>query len=221
MTLYTPTLNYAKPQDNDPVDELVFDANWDQSDAAPGIRALTQAQINALSAAQSPDGLVVYNTTTQLYQMRVNGAWVTAATVQNGRLVNDQAGTGAMKDVAGLSFSIQATEIWTFDIFVYVSAGGTSSTFSWQLTGPAAPTSVLLTGTSIDTSAAVEAVAAVTAFATVLGPLGPAAINRSAFVTLKGAVVNGANPGTVQLQVNTVASNPIKANSWLRAAKSQ
>ena len=125
-----------------------------------------------------------------------------------------QAGTGAMASITGLSWSIGASENWSYDIALIMSStAGTTVTF--QLTGPASPTTVALAG--FGTAATGSVVAGAFSSATGTITLGTTASDN--VIRLSGTILNGVNAGTVQLQFNAASTVNVLNGSWLRAWK--
>ena len=143
------------------------------------------------------------------------------------------------------AFSIAANEIWRVEYYMIVenSTGSINTAGAkFQLTGPALPTSVSITGNFVTGMADYSAVGAagiapfaeVTAFSTniaaynannswITGQYPTDTIFMYPIVTINALIRNGSTAGTVTLQgaQNTSSSNStkFKANSYMRAVK--
>jgi len=115
-------------------------------------------------------------------------------------------------DVTGLSFAIGANDVWAFR-FVF-QENDAVATPKYTVTGPAAPTAVWF-GASRNGATA----GAVSAFGSTI--VGPAAGGVDLEITIEGLVRNGANAGTVQMQMAQNAANAsnniIYADSYVMA----
>ena len=123
---------------------------------------------------------------------------------------------------ATFSFAIAASEVWMAEYWIPLTFGGTGGA-KFQLTGPAAPTNVDITGTYIRASTtmtaggATDKFADVTAFSSSIGAQNSGAqatsdvvyVNTApgSAIHIKARITNGANAGTVTLQAAQNSSN--------------
>lgn len=124
----------------------------------------------------------------------------------------------AFGDVTGLAFAVLANGEYDFE-FVLKVAGNSTDEAKFQLTGPAAPTSLVFGANSQVTPTAAKNSAAI-AFSTEIDANLAGANNTEQIVTIRGYLVNGANAGTVQLQFaqqsSSVNALTIRALSFVR-----
>jgi hypothetical protein len=131
-----------------------------------------------------------------------------------------------------LAVAIGASEVWLIECHMSVSFTSTGG-LKVQLTGPAAPTAVSVTGTygTIFTSAAADSIAVsgfgqVNSFSSNLFAVNAGTAN-GAFNTSTGTVIfaalvsNGVNAGTVTVQAaqNSAAGTTTINTSWIRAQR--
>ena len=151
--------------------------------------------------------------------------------------------TTAYADVAASSgsfaFAIAANEVWLAEFYIPLSFGGTGGA-KFQITGPAAPTSVDITGlyTSQRQTSATDGIyvgfatpfTAVAAFSTDIAAVNSLAstnatgyyTSQSNFIHIRARIINGANAGTVTLQAAQNSSNStttLGIGSYMRAEK--
>lgn len=136
---------------------------------------------------------------------------------------------------ATMSFSIGASEVWQATWYLPLSFGGTGGA-KFQLTGPASPTAVTITGQYVRASTAAgggftTAFTAVTAFASDIASLASAAgvasdsayVNNSpCFIEIVATIRNGSNAGTVTLQAaqnNANSTTTIGLGAYMEATK--
>jgi hypothetical protein len=126
--------------------------------------------------------------------------------------------SSVMANVTGLAFVIGAHEVWEVEFCLNVS--GSTAGMVFQLTGPTAPTNVLLWQEGQIGSASFGNVGSVAAFAT---PLPASAANGTGgSETIRATIENGSNAGTVQLQMaaaTNTQSNTVKRGSFMRARR--
>lgn len=84
-------------------------------DAGSVVKRLSQAQINALTGAQKPAGLVVYNTTTSTVQVS-NGS--TFSDVDSGSPVTDHGSLSGLGDNDHTQYALVAGDTFTGDVTV-------------------------------------------------------------------------------------------------------
>lgn len=119
-----------------------------------------------------------------------------------------------LANVTGLSFSVAANEVWAFQ---FIMRGVTSAAAGWKftLTGPSAPTAVWFGADDNHSSASASSAAA---FGSAIQNVGSGA---DKMLTVNGLLRNGANAGTVQLQMAQAASDAtntvIYADSYVMA----
>jgi hypothetical protein len=128
---------------------------------------------------------------------------------------------------ATMSFSVAANEVWTADYWIPLAFSGATGGVKFQITGPASPTSVDITGTRTSGDGGVGLTkgfqtpfTAVTAFSTDIASFvsGSYAVTQGypndapCLVNIRLRLINGANAGTVTLQV---AQNTASGTSTL------
>lgn len=136
------------------------------------------------------------------------------------------------------SFPIGASEVWLVDYWMEVAFGGTGGV-KFQITGPAAPTAVYITGkhtvqvadTGTNRNLAHIPFTAGTAFSAAFADVASSAALGSTGQYLQGAVtlvearariINGANAGTVTLQAaqnNANSTTTLGLGSLMRAER--
>jgi hypothetical protein len=128
---------------------------------------------------------------------------------------------------ATMSFSIAASEVWEAEYWIPLAFGGTGGA-KFQLTGPAAPTGVDITGEWAHGEGAgsgtiggplVSKFTTVTAFSSDInaansatntaatGPTTYTSDGPGSFIHIRARIINGANAGTVTLQAAQSSSN--------------
>lgn len=125
--------------------------------------------------------------------------------------------TTSLSNVTGISFAVEANKNYFITCNLAYSVDTSTATPNWAFTGPASPTSVLLTG--IQAAAAANSVLGTGAVQTAFGAATTTATTTTittqwaAFLYL--TVRNGANAGTVQLQAkaNGVGTVTVLAGS--------
>lgn len=134
------------------------------------------------------------------------------------------------------SFAIAASEVWEVEYWIPLAFGGTGGA-KFQITGPAAPTSVAITGTygraSSTAAGSFESrFADVAAFSSDIAaqPSGASGANDVTYVNNAGSsgawivarIINGANAGTVTLQAaqqNSNSTTTLGIGSFMRAVR--
>ena len=141
-----------------------------------------------------------------------------------GRVTSDwTSSSSSYTDVTGISFSAGANENWTAEALLYVTGGSSGQGCRFKVTGPSAPTAVLITifgctasGANFDTE-----------FQTGFSAASPAKTfcagsGVTGFVRIRITVINGANAGTVRLQANNSSGSgnvTIRTNSDIVASR--
>jgi hypothetical protein len=108
--------------------------------------------------------------------------------------------TTGFTSLTNLSFSVETSTNYHLHCNLIWSASAATAAPQYQITGPAAPTAVVIQ-TAMATTATTTASAAVTAFSSALNP-GTAIVTTATneFSTLDMDLRNGSNAGTVQVQ---------------------
>lgn len=126
--------------------------------------------------------------------------------------------SSTMANVTGLSFAIGANQVWTVEFALY--ATGSLNGMTFQLTGPASPTNLLIFNQGDTTGVTLVSTDAQTAFGTPTQAYIAGVF--SGLVVIRATIENGANAGTVQLQfasaVNT-QTNIVKRGSYMSARR--
>jgi hypothetical protein len=116
--------------------------------------------------------------------------------------------SAAFSNVSGLSFAVGASQTWQFVFYVFWSSDDVAD-IKFTLTGPAAPTGLLFGMASNQL-----AVATATSFGTAIIADGGAAVIEQGWL-IHGLLRNGANAGTVQLQMAQNTSNATDTKVYL------
>ena len=126
----------------------------------------------------------------------------------------------AATNITDLSFSIVAGATYIIEAVIYVVAAATTTGVAIALNGPSAPTSVTYALIS-PTSATAFFSGGATAYGTLLTPSATPSTTVPHMQIFNGLVVNGANAGTLALQMGAelAASVTVKANSWARLTR--
>jgi len=175
--------------------------------AAPGVATLTAG--TGISITNAAASITVAVDTT-----------LVPASTQFGRVTSDVTTTSgsSYSDVTGLSFSVNANEIWTFE-FNLALAGPAAGTLL-QFSGPSSPTDVMITAmgnTNQLNAISTEWQTSFTAFST-----GWCGGSINGVVRFTGCFANGSNSGTVKIQLKSVTNGQtsnVKKDSWMRATK--
>jgi hypothetical protein len=134
------------------------------------------------------------------------------------------------------AFAIAASEVWEVEFWIPLAFGGTGGA-KFQITGPAAPTSVDITGTFVsgsvgDSAPTVRLFTAVAAFSSDINAANSAAVGAtttgynnsapSSGIRIHARISNGANAGTITLQAAQNSANStttLGIGSFMRAER--
>lgn len=166
-----------------------------------------------LQAIATPSQRMFYGDATNQAKTHVIGGVAHATVV--GSDVNTTSNVFA--NITGLSFAIAANSTWTGEIDLYCVDAGTGG-IKFQLTGPAAPTTVIQQVWGNTTAVGTFASEVVSGFAT--ATVVAYCVTITGFVRIKFTIANGNTAGTVQVQLASVTngqSNTVKIGSRLEA----
>ena len=112
-------------------------------------------------------------------------------------------------DVTGLSFPVLANKNYKVDFFISTNKNDAAG-MAVQLTGPASPTRVFIRVDSTTTNLGIGNILQMSAFSSPTAAFNT--VNGDGFSTTygRGIIQNGANAGTVQLQLRAVTSGTAK-----------
>lgn len=179
-----------------------------------GVATALQNPVNAAGGVVTPDG------TATLSSKSIDGQSNTLTKIPVTYSNNSDFTTTSTSFVnaTGLSFPVLANKKYSIEFYLHLNKTD-SSGLQFQLTGPASPVSVSLRSYGSASSATTTATAQLFAFASA----SPTFSNYSGDGAIQaiGAISNGANAGTVQLQIRAVSGGTAKiyAGSWIKVTQ--
>ena len=228
---------------------------WDSDDDIITVGTSTATKkvglARAAAAAATALSELVFDSTIKAFKV-----WDGATSRVVGGVSNYKSATQAISasttyvDVIGVispstfSFAIAANEVWAVTYYLPAISFGSTGGVKFQLTGPAAPTSVHITGLRsilVDTSPTDNTskelstpLSPVTAFSTDIAAASSIATTTSlsagnyynsastTFVTIQARIINGSTAGTVTLQVaqnSATSTTTLSLGSTMRAER--
>jgi hypothetical protein len=149
---------------------------------------LAQGQTSRIDLAANVKGILPSaNGGSPISEVEVTADWANSTTTAS--------------NITGMSWSIAASTINTFDCWWVVDTAGTTTGLQIGFTGPASPTSVnvlveMATSTTVDAARTFKTLAAFSSFTTATTSAGA----TKQLWRLSGVIINGTTAGTIQAQ---------------------
>lgn len=179
---------------------------------------LSTSDITTNDSSTSKHGFLKKLSNVATQYMDGTGAWSTPGSGQWSRVTSDYTNaTTTLTNVTGLSATVAASTNYHMDVWMSVIGGTSGAGLQFAVTGPASPTSVLITidGNGSSGSTAIEHEIQTT-FSATPGKTFVTGSSQVGPVHMHIVVINGANAGTVQVQAKLSSASgtgTVKTNS--------